>query len=84
MTWLVSAVSIFYARERKSKRATERRTVAKRQAEGRYCVSEFFCPSIAEFFNTTDLFEDDELEEFFASIMLKVLRHCPTHFPGPY
>jgi len=46
-------------------------------AEGTYCASEFFCPSIAEFLNTTDVFEnteDDELEEFFASIPLEVLQ----------
>ena len=51
-------------------------------AEGRYCASEFFCPSIAKFFNTT-VFEDDKLEEFFASITLKVLQHratLPAHF----
>ena len=46
-------------------------------AEGTYCASEVFCPSIAEFLNTTDVFEnteDDELEEFFASIPLEVLQ----------
>ena len=54
-------------------------------AEGRYCASEFFCPSIAKFFNTT-VFEDDKLEEFFASITLKVLQHratLPAHFLAP-
>ena len=56
-------------------------------AEGSYCASEFFCPSITEFLNTTDVFEnteDDRLEEFFASIPLEVLQGDtapPTSLP---
>jgi len=53
-------------------------------AEGSYCTNEFFCPSIAEFLNTTDVFEDDELDKFFTSTTLEVLQSdCPTHFPTP-
>ena len=57
-------------------------------AEGSYCASEFFCPSIAEFLDTTDVFEnteEDELEEFFASIPLEVLQGnaAPPTSPPP-
>ena len=57
-------------------------------AEGSYCASEFFCPSIAEFLNTTDVFEnteEDELEEFFARIPLEVLQGdaAPPTSPPP-
>ena len=46
-------------------------------AEGSYCASEFFCSSIAEFLDTTDVFEnteDNKLEKFIASIPLEVLQ----------
>ena len=57
-------------------------------AEGTYCASKFFWPSIAEFLNTTDMFENtenDELEELFASIPLEVLQGdtAPPTSPPP-
>ena len=45
-------------------------------AESSYCASKFTCPSIAEFLDRTDMFEntaDDELEEF-SPVPLEVLQ----------